>query len=38
MDVHDVGKASDTLPFAEGMVVTVEPGLYIPDSADIPAR
>ena len=29
MDVHDVGDYST--PFAEGMVLTVEPGIYIPE-------
>ncbi len=29
MDVHDVGDY--TTPFAPGMVITVEPGIYIPD-------
>lgn len=28
LDVHDVG--SDTTPLSEGMVMTVEPGIYIP--------
>lgn len=40
LDVHDVGdyrQADGTpLPLAAGMVLTVEPGLYIPDDADIP--
>lgn len=29
MDVHDVG--STRTPFAPGMVVTLEPGLYLPE-------
>lgn len=34
MDVHDVGDYTSAL--AEGMVLTVEPGLYIRPAADIP--
>jgi len=30
MDVHDCGKASKKQPLLPGMVITVEPGLYIP--------
>ncbi|SDO32957.1 Xaa-Pro aminopeptidase [Vreelandella arcis] len=41
LDVHDVGTYrlnEDTpRPLAPGMALTVEPGLYIPDEADIPA-
>lgn len=40
LDVHDVGaRLQDGEPrsLAPGMVLTVEPGLYIPDSADISA-
>jgi Xaa-Pro aminopeptidase len=29
LDVHDVNNAAE--PFAEGMVFTIEPGIYIPD-------
>ena len=29
LDVHDVGQMS--APFAEGWVLTVEPGIYIPE-------
>jgi Xaa-Pro aminopeptidase len=29
LDVHDVGDAN--VPFAAGCVLTVEPGIYIPD-------
>jgi Xaa-Pro aminopeptidase len=41
MDVHDVGdyKVGDEWRLLEpGMITTVEPGLYIPDSRKIPAR
>ena len=45
MDVHDAGRyfndqtAKDSRPFAAGMVLTVEPGLYIPlDDKDAPAK
>ena len=31
MDVHDVG--ARTTPFAPGMVLTVEPGVYLPEEA-----
>lgn len=39
MDVHDVGSYKDGTkwePLQSGMVVTVEPGLYIPEDDDIP--
>lgn len=45
MDVHDAGryftdqKARNSQPFAPGMVLTVEPGLYIPpDDKSAPAK
>lgn len=45
LDVHDAGryftdpKAKNSRPFAAGMVLTVEPGLYIPpDDKDAPAK
>ena len=45
MDVHDAGRyfndqtAKDSRAFAPGMVLTVEPGLYIPpDDKDAPAK
>lgn len=42
LDVHDVGQAPQTdkvLPFEPGMVITVEPGVYIPvDAEDIDPR
>jgi Xaa-Pro aminopeptidase len=36
MDTHDVASIGRHIPFVPGMVVTVEPGLYIPDDPDIP--
>ncbi|HEX8362049.1 MAG TPA: aminopeptidase P N-terminal domain-containing protein [Longimicrobium sp.] len=42
LDVHDVGAyaAADGSPVAlePGMLLTVEPGLYIPDAEDVPER
>lgn len=45
MDVHDAGRyftdqaAKDSRPFAPGMVLTVEPGLYIPpDDKNAPSK
>lgn len=45
LDVHDAGRyftdqtAKDSRPFAPGMVLTVEPGLYIPpDDKSAPAK
>ena len=32
MDVHDVGGG---LPLAPGMAFTVEPGIYLPDEAQV---
>ncbi|MBZ5487390.1 Xaa-Pro aminopeptidase [Halomonas aquamarina] len=41
LDVHDVGTyrldEQTPRPLAPGMVLTIEPGLYIPDEDDIPA-
>ncbi|UPW19461.1 Xaa-Pro aminopeptidase [Agarivorans sp. TSD2052] len=40
LDVHDVGDYHDvkrTRPLVEGMAITIEPGLYIPADADVPA-
>jgi Xaa-Pro aminopeptidase len=39
MDVHDVGsynRDGKARPLEAGMVITIEPGLYIPDEEDIP--
>jgi len=38
LDVHDVQSVPHFQKFEEGMVVTIEPGIYIPDSPDIPSR
>jgi len=41
MDVHDVGdyKVGDQWRLLEpGMVTTVEPGIYIPNSSQVPAE
>ena len=36
LDTHDCRRACGDQAFEEGMVLTVEPGLYIPDHFDIP--
>ncbi|MDQ3711924.1 MAG: aminopeptidase P N-terminal domain-containing protein [Acidobacteriota bacterium] len=45
LDVHDAGRyftdhaAKDSRPFSAGMVLTVEPGIYVPpDAKDAPAK
>ena len=42
MDVHDIGRYHDGLeqrPFVEGVVITVEPGIYCqPDDFEIPEQ
>jgi Xaa-Pro aminopeptidase len=41
LDVHDVGTyavAGDSRPLAAGMVLTIEPGLYVPADSDAPAH
>lgn len=42
LDVHDVGlyaRAGEPVPLQEGMVLTVEPGLYVPAAAEgVPAE
>eukprot|EP01052_Picozoa_sp_SAG31_P009189 SAG31_NODE_478_length_15144_cov_15.165769_11_plen_84_part_00 len=36
MDTHDTHRLGKDLPLESGCVVTVEPGLYVPDAPDIP--
>jgi Xaa-Pro aminopeptidase len=38
MDVHDTPSVPKTKRFSPGFVITVEPGLYIPYSDDVPER
>eukprot|EP01103_Thecamoeba_quadrilineata_P015299 TRINITY_DN4793_c0_g1_i2.p1 TRINITY_DN4793_c0_g1~~TRINITY_DN4793_c0_g1_i2.p1 ORF type:complete len:398 (+),score=35.59 TRINITY_DN4793_c0_g1_i2:173-1195(+) len=37
MDIHDTVSVRE-VPLRAGMVITIEPGLYIPDAPDIPVR
>ena len=36
--MHDVSSVNKNLPLSEGMIITVEPGLYLRDGLDVPAR
>ena len=38
MDVHDTPSVSTKEDLVEGMYITIEPGLYIPDSVNIPPQ
>ncbi|KAG0303728.1 Xaa-Pro aminopeptidase 3 [Dissophora globulifera] len=38
MDVHDTGDISRSRPLKEGMVITIEPGLYIPCDPAYPEK
>ncbi len=41
LDVHDVGEykiKGEDRPFKPGMVLTIEPGIYISDDADVPSQ
>ncbi|MDQ6768340.1 MAG: aminopeptidase P N-terminal domain-containing protein [Candidatus Eremiobacteraeota bacterium] len=41
LDTHDVGSyraGAEWRPLEPGMIVTIEPGIYIPDEPDIPQR
>jgi Xaa-Pro aminopeptidase len=38
MDTHDVSLISSSSKLAPGMVITVEPGLYIPDIQSVPPQ
>lgn len=37
LDVHDIPECSRYEPLKKGQVITIEPGLYIPDDAQYPA-
>ncbi|XP_068659242.1 intermediate cleaving peptidase 55, mitochondrial [Aristolochia californica] len=38
MDVHDCSMISNDRPLEPGVVITIEPGIYIPSSFDVPER
>jgi len=38
MDVHDVKSVAPDVKLQPGMIVTIEPGIYIPDDPDIPEK
>ncbi len=38
IDVHDVSSIGSDAPLRPNMVVTVEPGIYIPNSPEFPAE
>uniref|UniRef100_A0A7C9ETL7 Peptidase M24 domain-containing protein n=1 Tax=Opuntia streptacantha TaxID=393608 RepID=A0A7C9ETL7_OPUST len=38
MDVHDCAMISNDRPLQPGVVITIEPGVYIPSSFDCPER
>ncbi|KAJ3069554.1 hypothetical protein HDU98_007373 [Podochytrium sp. JEL0797] len=38
LDVHDVQSVPRTTKLVEGMVITIEPGLYVPDDERFPER
>jgi len=38
MDIHDTPSVSTNIQLKPGMIITVEPGIYIPNDDDIPKR
>lgn len=38
MDVHDCSKISNSRPLKPGVIITIEPGVYIPSFFDVPKR
>ncbi|KAL6495788.1 aminopeptidase [Orobanche gracilis] len=38
MDVHDCSKISYERPLKPGVIITIEPGVYIPSNYDVPER